>query len=352
MILHTSYLILRIVRILGIETSCDETAVAIVEDGWRVLSSVISSSLGSFAQRGGVIPEYAARAQVEMMVPVLREVFAQSGRDIASIDAVAVTYGPGLLGSLLVGTTTARAIAHLWKKPILPVHHTLGHLVSTWLHAEGAPDISFPILTLSVSGGHTDLWYRQNVVTGHLLATTRDDAAGEAFDKGATLLGLPYPGGPSIGALANRGNELAHLFPEPLKSDSALSFSFSGLKTSLKYLLRDGGSTLSSADVAASYQYAICRHLADRVLRALRANHGIRELHVVGGVSANTRLRRMMTDVVDRSITLRFPEKKYCTDNAAMIASAAYFLHQQSQGRPAPQFVTKATDELASALRT
>jgi len=194
--------------ILGIETSCDETSVALVADGREVLSSVIASSRQSFEALAGVIPEEAARKQVECMVPVLREAMHEADIPVGEIDAIAVTRGPGLLGSLLVGTTTARVLSYSWNRPLIGVHHTLGHLSSPWLAPPGveSEDIRFPILSLSASGGHTDLWYRTSHTAGTLLGRTRDDAAGEAFDKGASILGLPYPGGPSISKASEGGS--------------------------------------------------------------------------------------------------------------------------------------------------
>jgi N6-L-threonylcarbamoyladenine synthase len=226
--------------VLGIETSCDETSVAVVEDGTKVRSNVIASSKAAFKALAGVIPEEAARRQVECMIPVLDQALKEADVTLAQVDAIAVTRGPGLLGSLLVGTATARVLAAITKKPLIGVHHTLGHLTSTWL--DTADDLPlFPLLTLSVSGGHTDLWYRTSHLQGRLIGRTRDDAAGEAFDKGAAQLGLPYPGGPSIAKAAEKGNAAAYHFPSPLHNEPGCDFSFSGLKTSLKYLLRDLG---------------------------------------------------------------------------------------------------------------
>lgn len=323
-------------NLLGIETSCDETSVAIVKDGRQVLSIVISSSSDLFAKSGGVIPEEAARKQVECLLPVLHACFKESGLGWNDIDAIAVTKGPGLLGSLLVGTIAARTLASIRQKPLIGVHHTLGHLSSTWLvpNGEKGETISFPILTLSASGGHTDLWLRESHTKSILLGKTRDDAAGEAFDKGASLLGLPYPGGPSISKSAEDGDETTFEFPLPLRDDPSLSFSFSGLKTSLKYTLRDlleSGKKLPDflPDLAASYQFAICNHLADRVERALEKHPEVHEIQMVGGVSANQRLRLLLQEKAG-SILVRAPRKiVYCTDNAAMIASAAYFLVQE-----------------------
>src|SRR3989344_4012765 len=330
-------------RILGIETSCDETAAAVVEDGVRILSNVIASAKDAFLWSGGVIPEEAARKQVECILPVIAQAFSEAHITHEDLDAIAVTKGPGLLGSLIVGTTTARMIGAIWQKPLIGIHHHLGHLSSTWLlnPTSQAPCHSpkFPILTLTVSGGHTELWLRTAHTSGKLLGRTRDDAAGEAFDKGACLLGLPYPGGPAIAKAAESGNPNAFAFPHPLHSDDTIDFSFSGLKTSLKYLLRDLGhspippaypilqpTTYNLADVAASYQHAICRHLCDRTAKALAQFPHIKEIHLVGGVSANIYLRKLLQESTGQCF-IRWPTAiEYCTDNAAMIAAAAEFL--------------------------
>ncbi len=338
--------------ILGIETSCDETSAAVVRDGHEVLSCVISSSQKDFVSLGGVIPEDAARKQLESILPVIEQSLLKAGVSRNDLDAIAVTYGPGLLGSLLVGTSTARVLSRMWDTPLLPVHHTLGHLSSTWLSSE---EPQFPVLTLSVSGGHTDLWYRTSHTSGVRTGTTRDDAAGEAFDKGAVMLGLPYPGGPALAALALTGNETSYPFPNPLSQDPHADFSFSGLKTSLKYLLRDLGENQKDstvrADIAASYQFAICRHLQSRMERALEMYPETKELHIVGGVSANSRLRSLATDIGSRhSIIVRWPTSlTYCTDNAAMIAAAAYFDYI-GDAEPQQNFRTLATSSLEALL--
>ena len=314
-------------RILGIETSCDETAAAIVLDGKLVLSNIIASSKKEQELYGGVFPEVAAPAD---------------------LDAIAVTKGPGLLPSLLIGNIAARALAAAWKKPLIGVHHTLGHLDSPWLECEEEPE--FPLLTLSVSGGHTDLWLRESHTKGQLLGRTLDDAAGEAFDKGATLLGLPYPGGPALSALANGGNSSGVHFPSPLTGQDGCDFSFAGLKTSLKYTLRDRGGLLALSeqekhDFAASFQEAICAHLLSRVAIALRLHPEAHEVHLVGGVSANTRLRALLqTFLMTKEKKMRVPKKmEYCTDNAAMIAAAAEFLVQERSGEAYSSFSTEAS---------
>lgn len=311
-------------RLLGIETSCDETSVAVVEDGTTVLSHVIATTKQDSAASAGVIPEDAARKQLEAILPVLH----QAKFDPKTIDAIAVTKGPGLLGSLLIGTTTARLLASLWEKPLIGIHHTLGHLSSTWLDAKDSPQ--FPILTLSASGGHTDLWYRTSHTQGMLLGSTRDDAAGEAFDKGASMLNLSYPGGPSIAKASLEGRNDAYHFPLPLHTEETLDFSFSGLKTSLKYTIAGLQSPLDAEqkNLAASFQEAICLHLVTQVRKALLKHPQVKEVHIVGGVSANLRLRELLSTI--EGVAVRHPTTlRYCTDNAAMIAAAGYFYSQE-----------------------
>lgn len=335
-------------KVLGIETSCDETAVAVVEDGRTVLSNVISSSKAAFEVLAGVIPEEAARKQLECMLPVLEQALKGARCTPKDIDLIAVTRGPGLLGSLLVGTMTARALARSWGKPVIGIHHTLGHLSSTWLERTEAP--IFPLLCLSASGGHTELWYRRSHTDSTLLGRTRDDAAGEAFDKGGSMLGLPYPGGPSIERCAKGGNPNAFSFPKPLKEDKGLDFSFSGLKTALKYTLRDLGEISESqqADLAASFQHAICMHLTDRLKQALRTVPDAKEIHIVGGVSANGYLRSLLEHL---DVPMRAPKKlSYCTDNGAMIAAAGYFLHEEFGERAYAGFETSASLKAGDVL--
>lgn len=311
--------------VLGIETSCDETSAAIVKNGTKVLSNIIASSKDMFTKSGGVIPEEAARQQVKCMIPVLNEAFSQADKSWPDIDLIAFAAEPGLTGSLLVGTTTARTLASVHKKPIVGIHHTMGHLSSVWLDNDNQK-IEFPVLALSVSGGHSDLWYRTSHCKGELIGKTRDDAAGEAFDKGACLLGLAYPGGPAIAKKATEGDESKYDFPLPLKDDDTLDFSFSGLKTALKYIIRDlNGYKKEIPHLAASYQNAIGLHLLKQISRALKKYPKTRQLHLVGGVSANQHLRSLLEKKLD--IPIRYPVKiSYCTDNAAMIAAAGYFL--------------------------
>ena len=345
---------------LGIETSCDETSAAVVEDGRHVLSCVIASSKNDFMRLGGVIPEDAARRQLESILPVLYQAMHDAGVTEKDLDLIAVASCPGLLGSLLVGTTTARVLSKVWNVPLVPVHHTLGHLSSTWLQEKAdEKDLPvFPILTLSISGGHTDLWLRTDHINGKRLGSTRDDAAGEAFDKGAVMLGLPYPGGPALMQLAEAGKEDAYPFPLPLRNEKGFDFSFSGLKTSLKYLLAcfsvpamDLPSEQRSS-IAASYQSAICAHLSHQVDAALSTFHDVQELHVVGGVSANTEVKRTLRLVGEKHRVLtRFPMNiRSCTDNGAMIAAAGYFLWKEQPTLNTSPFQTLATCDLQTIL--
>lgn len=345
-------------RILGIETSCDETSIAVVRDGRFVQSCVIASSRKDFENTGGVIPEEAARRQQEVILAVLEKALSDASVTEKDIDAIAVTACPGLIGSLLVGTHTARALAAVWKKPLIPVHHTLGHLSSVWLTKNVSDKVSepiFPIMTLSVSGGHSDVWYRTTHISGHCIGATIDDAAGEAFDKGAVLLGLPYPGGPALAALADSGDETAFQFPRPLHDDPSVAFSFSGLKTSLKYLLRDLGhepSPEERASIAASYQYAITLHLQDKLECALELFPETKELHLVGGVSANSRLRSVMQDLCQtHGLQLRYPQElRYCTDNGAMIAAAGEFLVREKPSMLNANFETSSSASLQDIM--
>jgi len=337
--------------ILAIETSCDETSAAVVEDGTKVLSNVIASSVESFKSTGGVIPEEAARKQVEFILPVINKTLIDAGVTKEEIDAIAVTRGPGLLVSLIVGTAVARTLASLWKKPLIGVHHTLGHLNSTWLDA--TEDFRFPILTLSASGGHTDLWLRTSHTHGTLLGRTRDDAAGEAFDKGAIMLELGYPGGPAIAKAAEGGDPQYYDFPLPLHDDPSLDFSFSGLKTSFKYLLQDikQADDCQFSNLAASYQHALCLHLTDRITKAIRLHPEIKEVHLVGGVSANIHLRSLVEEIIT-PLPLRVPKQiRYCTDNAAMIGAAACFLKQERANEAFEEFETTASLSLNEVVK-
>ena len=305
-------------HILGIETSCDETAAAIVTEDGRVLANVVASQAELHARYGGVVPEVASRRHLELVTPVIREALDHSGASLDDVGRVAVTQGPGLVGALLVGLSAAKALAWARRLPLVPVDHLQGHIASLYLE----PDpVEPPFLCLLASGGHTLLLDVRSRGTGELLGTTLDDAAGEAFDKGARLLGLGYPGGAAIDRLAADGDSSAYDFP--VARVPGLDFSFSGLKTALLYVVRDlaeGELERRRADLAASYQRAIVRALVERAQAAAR-QRGHDRIAVVGGVAANSELRAALPDAAFAPLAL-------CTDNAAMIASAGRY------GRP------------------
>jgi N6-L-threonylcarbamoyladenine synthase len=302
--------------ILGIETSCDETASAIVTGDGRVLSSVVSSQAELHAPYGGVVPEVASRRHLELVTPVLREALAEAGMSLGSVERVAVTQGPGLVGALLVGISTAKAIAWAGGLPLVPVSHLEGHVASLYL---GPEPVDPPFVCLLASGGHTLVLAVREPGRSEQLGSTLDDAAGEAFDKGARLLGLGYPGGAEIDRLAQEGDPDA--FPFPVARVPGLDFSFSGLKTALLYVVRDLGmeeAERKKADLAASYQRAIVSALAGRAREAAERTE-LERIAVVGGVAANSALRAALPEAA-------FAPLEYCTDNAAMIASAARFV--------------------------
>ncbi len=308
--------------VLGIESSCDETAAAIIDHDGTVLSNVVSSQIGIHEKFGGIVPELAARAHLGLIDQVVEQALSQAHVSKGDLGAIAATQGPGLAGALLVGTSYAKALSYGLRIPIVGVNHLQGHIASAWL-----ADPTFPAscIVLVVSGGHTHL-YRHEIDGGvALLGRTRDDAAGEAFDKGAQMLGLGYPGGPAIDRVARSGDPRAIVFPRFRGGKHSLDFSFSGLKTSLLYKLRDRVGAPSPdqvADLAASYQEAIVDVLVAKAFVALERGN-LDALAVVGGVSANSRLRMLLNEQAARScIRLAIPPIEYCTDNAAMIAVA------------------------------
>jgi N6-L-threonylcarbamoyladenine synthase len=322
-----------VTRILAIETSCDETAAAVVDDRTRVLSSVVASQIDLHRRFGGVVPELASRRHVEAIAPVVREALDSAGADLASVDAIAVTRGPGLVGSLLVGLCAAKAMAWQRGVPLLGVNHLEGHVRSPFLEH---PEIPFPAMALVVSGGHTQLYLCPEEGTYHTLARTRDDAAGEAFDKVAKLLGLGYPGGPAIDRLSDGADERAWTFPRATMKDQSLDFSFSGLKSAVRRLAQREGLAHPQAvggevsdrvrDLAASFQHAAVEALVDTTLRACR-KESVRTVLVAGGVACNRRLRRAFEAAArEHGLAVFVPSPVYTTDNAAMIAAAG-FLH-------------------------
>jgi N6-L-threonylcarbamoyladenine synthase len=323
-------------RILGIETSCDETAAAIVDDRIHVRSSVIASQIDVHRTFGGVVPELAARRHVEAIDLVITQALERANSTWDEIDAVAVTYGPGLIGCLLVGVCAAKAIAWQRELPLLAINHLEGHVRSAFIEH---PDIEFPALALVVSGGHTALYVCPEEGVYRRVAQTRDDAAGEAFDKVAKLLGLDYPGGPEIDRLARGADESAYDFPRARMKDRSLDSSFSGLKTAVRVratkegLLDAGYAGESSArvrDMVASFQKAVVDALIDRTVKVAR-QESVRTLLVTGGVSCNSRLRSAFADLgTSEGLRVCIPSPAYTTDNAAMIAAAG-FLHLERE---------------------
>ena len=318
--------------ILGVETSCDETAAAVVTAEGVITSSVLDSQVDVHAKYGGVVPELASRRHIERIESVVCRALSQAQVQIRDLTAIAVTQGPGLVGALLVGVNFAKSLAYAAQLPLLTVNHLKGHLASAWL---AQPEMPRPAVMLVVSGGHTHLYLTTETGKYELIGQTRDDAAGEAFDKAAKMLGLEYPGGPLIDRLAQNGNPDAISFPRPFLNRKGLNFSFSGLKTALLYYLRKtdrtGNKRPPIEDLAASYQEAIVDVLVEKSLRAAH-RYGAKGLAVVGGVAANSRLReRLKIQADDSGISLVMPPLSLCTDNAAMIAAAGW--EQYRQGR-------------------
>ncbi|PIQ28619.1 tRNA (adenosine(37)-N6)-threonylcarbamoyltransferase complex transferase subunit TsaD [bacterium (Candidatus Blackallbacteria) CG17_big_fil_post_rev_8_21_14_2_50_48_46] len=314
--------------ILGIESSCDETAVALVENGRRILSSEIRSQIEEHKIYGGVVPELASRCHVEALHPLLNSALENAGLSYTDVDAIAVTCGPGLQGALLVGVTAAETLAWLIDRPLIGVNHLEGHIYANFL---SFPDqIEFPLLVLLVSGGHTQLLQMDGHGMYQVLGGTRDDAIGEAFDKVARLLGLPYPGGPVIDQLAQSGNPEAFPFPRSMLQEQ--DFSFSGLKTAVLYTVRkleQNKQELPIADLCASFQSAAIDTLLEKTLRLIETKN-IKQLSVTGGVSANSLLRsRLKTASQAQNFQVFMPPLQLCTDNAAMIAACAWYQWQK-----------------------
>jgi putative glycoprotease GCP len=328
--------------ILGIETSCDETAAAVVENGSHILSNVVVSQIDIFAEYGGVIPEVAARNHLEVIMPVIKKALTDANKTWSDIDAIAVTHTPGLLGSLLIGTLTARTLAILHQKPLYAVHHLKSHIYANWLDSDSTSSSQtrsslpvFPLLSLVISGGHTQILKMDAHNHFEIIGTTRDDAVGECFDKVAKILGLPYPGGPAIAHAALTGDRTKYRFPRP-KVDG-LDFSFSGLKTAVlrtvqselglpishpSYDLKNHLTPTQIADFAASFEQTAVDYLLDKLQAAQKLHPDTKSFVIAGGVSANSLLRKTATA---RFNSIYFPAPKFSGDNGAMVAAAAFF---------------------------
>lgn len=314
-------------RILGIESSCDETAAAIVKDGKEIISSVVNSQIAEHRKYGGVVPEIASRRHTENIIPVVEEALAQANMTLDEVDAIAVTAAPGLIGALLVGVNFAKGLALAKNKPLIPVHHIRGHIAANYL---AHPELKPPYLSLVVSGGHSHIVEVLDYTKFRVVGRTRDDAAGEAFDKAARAMGFPYPGGVILDRESQKGNPKAYHLPHPKVDGSPYDFSFSGLKTAVINLLHNAsqkGEEINVSDLAASFQSTVAEILCDRYLLAAK-DLGYDTLAVAGGVSANSGLRNLLTSRCEKlHKTLYFPPLSLCGDNAAMIAAQGYYEH-------------------------
>ncbi|PKM93384.1 MAG: tRNA (adenosine(37)-N6)-threonylcarbamoyltransferase complex transferase subunit TsaD [Firmicutes bacterium HGW-Firmicutes-1] len=313
------------ITILAIESSCDETSAAVVVNGTKVLSNIISSQIELHKRYGGVVPEIASRKHIEKINPVIQEALDEAHITFEELDAIAVTYAPGLVGALLVGLASAKAIAFASNKPLIGVHHIEGHICANYIEN---PEFKPPFICAVVSGGHTHLVYVKDYGDYEILGKTRDDAVGEAFDKVARTIGLGYPGGPKIDALAKSGNSKAIDFPRSYLEAGSYDFSFSGIKSAVLNYINQSAmkkETICEADIAASFQAAVIEVIVNKTIKAAK-EHNINQIALAGGVAANSKLREEMQRACDEEkIYLQYPSMIYCTDNAAMIGSAAYY---------------------------
>ena len=312
--------------ILGIESSCDETAAAVVKNGREVLSNVISSQIDIHTLYGGVVPEIASRNHVKDITFVIDKCLKESGITMDLIDAVAVTYGPGLIGSLLVGLEAAKTIAYIYDKPLIPVHHIAGHIYANNIGKE----LQFPLLALVISGGHTQIIKMKDHLSFEEIGGTLDDAVGECYDKVARVIGIGYPGGPLVDKLAHIGTPKYHL-PIPMNDDS-YNFSFSGLKSAVINLVHNEtqrGNEIIKEDLCASFQDVVVKSLTSKTIKALK-EYNINNLILAGGVAANKGIRESLEkESIENNFSFTYPDKKYCTDNATMIAACGYFLYKK-----------------------
>lgn len=330
------------IYILAIESSCDETSVSIIKNGCEEIGTIVLSQMDIHANYGGVVPEIASRMHIENITMVIEECLNKANMTMDNIDAIAVTYGPGLIGSLLIGVMAAKTLAYIFKKPLIPVHHIAGHIYANNL----VKKMEFPLIALVVSGGHTELVYMKEHYSFEVVGGTLDDAVGEAYDKVARVIGLPYPGGPNIDKLAREGNDTYNL-PIPL-DDSSYNFSFSGIKSAVTNLVhneKQRGNEIRKTDLARSFENRVIDILSKKTMNAVH-EYNVKNLVVAGGVSANKWLREKLASLCEKDgINLIIPEMKYCTDNAAMIGAAGYFAYKL--GRKADlKLNAKSTDTL------
>ena len=330
------------IYILAIESSCDETSIAIVKNGVEVITNIVSSQINVHELFGGVVPEIASRMHIENITIVLDQALKTSGMSMDDIDVIAVTYGPGLIGSLLVGLQAAKTLSFIYNKPLVPVHHIAGHIYANNIEKT----MNFPLISLVVSGGHTELVLMKENYSFEYIGGTLDDAVGECYDKVARVIGLSYPGGPKLDALAHTGIDSYNL-PLPLDDDS-YNFSFSGLKSSvinLKHNEEQRGNNINDANLAASFQNRVIKILTKKTMKALK-KYNVDNLIIAGGVSANKGLRDEFKKLCDENnINLSIPDLKYCTDNAAMIGAAGYYAYKLSRIANM-DLNSKANDEL------
>ena len=312
-------------KILAIESSCDETAAAVVENGRTVLSNVVVSQIAEHRQYGGVVPEIASRRHVEAINSVVEQALSDAGLALSGVDALAVTYAPGLIGALLVGVNFAKGLSYAAGLPLIPVHHLRSHIAANYITT---PQLEPPFLCLVVSGGHSHIVAVDGYTKMRIIGKTRDDAAGEVFDKVARTIGMPYPGGVNLDKKAELGNDAAYPMPHPRLADAPYDFSFSGLKTAALNIIHNAqqrGEEVNAEDLSASYRRAVVSCLTENVLKAAH-DFGYRKLVIAGGVSANSLLRRELArECKERGYELYMPELKYCGDNAAMVGAQAYY---------------------------